>query len=225
MTYPKPLRDPRSSWRRLAIRVGMVVAIVFLLHFLIDWATSVTAEAGNMPMMIGLLALLLLVYALLMAIPFAPGIEVGVSLLMLRGAEIAPFVFTATILGLSVAFLAGRFVPYARLHTVCRDLRLESLGRLLERIDPLDRDQRLSLLSERLPSWMQPMLGRARYLILALLLNLPGNAFLGGGGGLAFIAGFSRLYSPPATLAVMALAVLPVPLTVWLYGAEVLESD
>ena len=212
-----------SSLLRLAKRIAVIAIAVYVLHRLIGWATSVTEASGSMPLMLGLLALLLLTYALLMAIPFAPGIEIGVSLLVLRGAEIAPFVYGATLGGLTLAFLAGRYVPYAWLHGLFWDLRIMSACRLLERLAPLKREERLTLLREHIPGSLQSLTGNGRYLMLAALLNLPGNAILGGGGGLAFIAGLSRVYTTSVTIAVMAAAVLPVPLLVWVYGSGFLE--
>lgn len=214
----------RATMVSLAIRLFVIVAAVWGLHSLIGWVTEVTENTGNKPLMLGLLSLLLLSYALLMAIPFAPGIEIGISLLVLRGAEIAPFVYAATVTGLALAFLAGRYIPYAWLHAIFYDLRLMSACRLLERSAPLDREQRLNLLRERLPGWIGPLIGGGRYLMLAILLNLPGNFVIGGGGGLAFLAGLSRLYGSTPALLTMAIAVLPVPLWVWLYGSDVLKG-
>jgi hypothetical protein len=98
-----------------------------------------------------------------------------------------------------------------------------SACRLLERLAPLKREERLTLLREHIPGSLQSLTGNGRYLMLAALLNLPGNAILGGGGGLAFIAGLSRVYTTSVTIAVMAAAVLPVPLLVWVYGSGFLE--
>lgn len=36
-----------------------------------------------------------------------------------------------------------------------------------------------------------------RYVALAVLLNIPGNVVIGGGGGIAFAAGMTRLFSFP----------------------------
>jgi hypothetical protein len=47
-------------------------------------------------------------------------------------------------------------------------------------------------------------------------LNLPGNTLLGGGGGIALMAGLSGLYPMPAYLTTVAIAVAPVPLLVGL---------
>ena len=79
-------------------------------------------------------------------------------------------------------------------------------------------EDRLATLTTRLPVRLRPLFASGRYVALAVLLNLPGTALIGGGGGIAFIAGFSRLYRPALTMVVMALAVLPVPLAVYLGG-------
>jgi len=51
---------------------------------------------------------------------------------------------------------------------------------------------------------------RYRYLALAVLLNVPGNAVIGGGGGIAMLVGMTRLFSFPAYIATVVLAVSPV---------------
>jgi hypothetical protein len=53
---------------------------------------------------------------------------------------------------------------------------------------------------------------RYRYLALALAVNLPGNVILCGGGGIALMAGLSRLFDPLPFLLTILLAVLPVPM-------------
>jgi hypothetical protein len=49
-------------------------------------------------------------------------------------------------------------------------------------------------------------------------LNVPGNAVIGGGGGIALLAGMSGLVTFPRFLATVSLAALPVPLFVVLAG-------
>ena len=208
---------------RLVLRIAVVLLAVYAIHLLLDWAIARADKVGNMPLMIGILGAVLVSYGLLLAIPFVPGIEIGVSLLILRGAEVAPFVYAATVLGLTVAFLAGRFMPYGWLHAIFLDLRMARACALIERLEPMGREERVQHLKHAVPPWLEPVIGVGRYAILAILLNVPGNALLGGGGGIAFAAGFSRLYGSALTLLVMALAVLPIPLAVWLYGAAVLR--
>ena len=76
-------------------------------------------------------------------------------------------------------------------------------------------EARLKRLQAALPDkWAGPLL-RFRYVALALLINLPGNGLLGGGGGICLMTGLSRMFRRGATLLTIALAVLPVPLVVW----------
>ncbi|UCE30573.1 MAG: hypothetical protein JSW68_10975, partial [Burkholderiales bacterium] len=53
---------------------------------------------------------------------------------------------------------------------------------------------------------------RHRHVALAIALNLPGNALVGGAGGLGMLAGMSGLFSLPRYLLLVALATTPVPL-------------
>ena len=57
---------------------------------------------------------------------------------------------------------------------------------------------------------------RFRWLGLALLINMPGNSVIGGGGGIAMAVGYSRSFTDPAFLACAAVAVAPVPTLVLL---------
>jgi hypothetical protein len=59
---------------------------------------------------------------------------------------------------------------------------------------------------------------------LAIVLNLPGNIVIGGGGGIALMAGASRLYSVPGFLVTIVLAVAPVPLAILVFGKEILSG-
>lgn len=214
----------RQSLPRLLLRIAVVVLAVFAVHLLLEWIMMKTdGSEGNL--MIGLLALVLLAYALLIAVPFVPGVEIGISLMILRGAEVAPFVYLATVIGLLIAFAAGRFLPYDSLHRTFADLRMARVCALLEEIKPLSRARRLALLRQKLPAWASKLTVDGRYLVLALLINLPGNSLIGGGGGISLLAGLSRLFGFPATLLTFAIAVAPVPLGVWLFGLDILGSD
>ena len=209
---------------RLALRVGVIIAAVIAIFQATEWATAMAESTGMQSLMIGTLLVILLLYAALIAIPFVPGIEIGISLLMLKGAAIAPMVYGATVLGLMLAFVMGRLLPYGWIRSTLVDLRLARMSALFERLAPMSRTDRLAVLMERVPHWARPIIGGGRYVLLAALLNIPGSALIGGGGGISFIAGFSRLYRPLLTFFVIALAVLPVPATVWFMGAGALSS-
>ncbi len=210
-----------------AIRVGIVVGIAVGAHFLIQW---VETRAQDLPpnsqgfVLGGILLVVVLAYAVLIAIPFVPGIEIGVSLMMIRGSEVAPVVYLATVLGLVAAFLAGRYLSYDWLHQVLMDLRLKRACNFLERIKGMNRQQRLDTLRGVLPNWAQGFAIKFRYVMLALLINIPGNSLIGGGGGISFLAGLTRLFSPWVTVLAIAVAVAPVPLLVWLYGSGILGA-
>ena len=210
---------------RLSLRILVVAIVVFAIHLMMNWATARAEAAGRDGLMLGVLTALLLAYAILIAIPFMPGIEIGISLLFLKGSSIAPLVFAATVLGLSLALLAGRFTPYRWLHGILADLRLRRASKLVERLASMSREERLEHLAERAPRWLRPFVRTGRYVLLAILINVPGNSVIGGGGGIAFIAGFSRLFRPSIAILVIALAVLPVPLTVWIAGTDTLTQS
>jgi len=44
------------------------------------------------------------------------------------------------------------------------------------------------------------------------ILNPPGNALIGGGGGIGLIAGMSRLYPFPKYILLASIAITPLPL-------------
>lgn len=158
-----------------------------------------------------------LAYAVLLAIPFVPGVEVGLGMMLILGPATYALVYLGTVLGLTLGFAAGRLVPARACARALGALGLERAQDLVLRLAPLDADARQALLLARAPARLLPLLLRHRYLALALALNLPGNALLGGGGGIALIAGMSGLYPWPRYLATVALAVAPVPLLLWLH--------
>jgi len=163
-------------------------------------------------------------YALLLAVPFVPGAEIGIAMMVMLGPSIAVLVYLCTVAGLSLSFAVGRLIPIRILVTTARDFRLEQTARLLESIEPLNRNQRLDLFISLSSKRFLPLLLRYRYLALAVALNLPGNYLVGGGGGIALIAGVSRVYSTPGFLLTILVAVLPVPLAVLIFGSGFLAN-
>ena len=182
--------------------------------------SQVLSPASQSIMLTSLIALLLLSYAVLIAVPFVPGIELGLSLLLLRGAPIAPYVYIATVLGLTLAYLIGRYMPRNWLHQTLLDLRLKSAAAFATSIQAMTPQQRIELMRSRLPDWLGHRLVKWRYLGLAAAINIPGNSVVGGGGGICMVAGLSRIFTPKATLVTIALAVSPVPLLIWFFGIE-----
>lgn len=201
------------------IRLCAILLIAYGIHLLMGWVTGLALFEDDR-LRIGMLVAFLFAYALLISVPFVPGVEIGLSLMVMEGPWIAPLIYVSTVAGLSLAYGAGEWVPYARLHRIFEDLRLKKACRLLEAVEPLSRTERLEALRARAPGWLRPVATRYRYVLLGVLVNLPGNAVLGGGGGILFTAGLSRLFLPVQTVVTILVAVAPVPLAVWLFHID-----
>ncbi len=75
-------------------------------------------------------------------------------------------------------------------------------------------EQRFEVLIEHAPKRVVPVFLKHRYIALIVALNVPGNAVIGGGGGIALLAGMSSLFTFPRFLASVSLATVRVPLVV-----------
>ncbi len=202
----------------------MFVVIVAKLGF--DWLTTQinmleTDQAKQA--MTGLIVAILLGYAVLIAIPFVPGVEIGATVLMVQGAEAAPLVYLATMLGMSLAFLTGQFLSLDWMITRCDTWRMVRLCKLIHRIKETPMDDRLASLKDRLPRWLAPFVVNYRYLSVAIIINTPGSVAIGGGGGIMLASGLSRLFKTGWMMATIALATLPIPLAVWIMGTDILH--
>jgi hypothetical protein len=210
---------------RTALRILCFVALIYAVHLLLNEAMYLTEALPPGPGMTVrslILGATLIVYALLIATPFVPGIEIGISLAMILGPSIAPLLYLATAGGLMLAFLAGRFLPYDWIYRAMLDLRLRRACALLDQIKPLSPQERLDHLRARLPGRIATLMLNYRYLVLAGLINLPGSAIIGGGGGICLLAGLTGLFHLRASLLTIAVAVMPFPLVVWFWGPEFL---
>jgi len=171
---------------------------------------------------LGTIAVVLLVYIVLTAIPFVPGTEIGVGLLMVFGARVAVVVYLSTIAALMLSFTLGRLVSERRLAGWLAGHGFERAARLVETFSNLDLRERDRYLARTAPRRLVPWLTRHRAISLMVLINLPGNTLLGGGGGIALVTGLSKLMNFPQFLGTVALAVAPVPvavvLTSWFGG-------
>jgi hypothetical protein len=221
---PPPIRKalPRT-FLRLAVIVIAALAMNAGMAALLTQIGATNSISGN-SMMTGLLVLALIGYALLIAIPFMPGIEVGIALLLLQGAAIAPFVYVATLAGLFLAFLIGQRVPLKILHNAFRDLHMRRACEMIAKIERTPKSDRLAGLQDRLPKWLGLITVNYRYVMIGALINIPGTFAIGGGGGILMLAGVLRLFHWSGILLTLALATLPIPLTVYLWGADFLNA-
>ncbi len=155
-------------------------------------------------------------YVLLMALPFVPAAEIGLMLMAVFGSQLSLVVYLATLAALLLSFAIGRLVPERVLIATLGRLRLHRARALVAAVEGLSAEARLRYLLESSPSRWLPWLLRHRHFALALAVAMPGNVLIGGGGGIAMVAGLSRLYSLAGFLLAVGVAVAPVPLAVTL---------
>jgi hypothetical protein len=214
-----PVPPPvKTGLLRTVVRLAALAVLAFALHLLFAWAEGYILENEQGWAMPGFLVVALLIYAVLIAIPFVPGIEIGLMVLAAGGGDIAPFVWLATASGLTMAYMVGCKVPYRWLHRVLLDLHLTRACRMLEEFETLSPPERAGFIAAQLPGRYLDWIVRYRYLHLAVLINVPGNSIIGGGGGIAFVSGLSGVFRAPLAVLTLFVATAPVPLTIWLFG-------
>jgi hypothetical protein len=199
------------------LRLAVLAALIAMAWRAGDVVLGELGAAGSPGVLLHTtLAAAILAYVVLMMLPFCPGIEIGLALLVVGGPGMAPLVYLATVAALMLAFLIGRFVPPRIVIEALGLLGLSRARELLLRIEPLGPEQRLCfLLGQERPRLLRWLLEH-RYVAVAIALNAPGNIVIGDGGGIALAAGFSRLFSVRGFALTVMLAVSPVPIAVML---------
>ena len=209
---PVPATMPKL---RLFFKIALVIGFLLVLNF----GGSLLVERINFQlwpqhehMLLTALWFSILVYVLWMALPFVPGIELGLALMVMLGAKGIVLVYLCTLLSLSLSFAIGRLIPLKYFARFLGRLHLGKARDLVLKLEPLNPEEKLDFLLGAAPSKVVPYLLKHRYLMIAIILNLPGNALIGGGGGIGLVAGMSRLYSFPKYLLLVGLAITPLPL-------------
>ena len=112
-------------------------------------------------------------YVVLLAIPFVPGIEISLGLLAALGRDIAPLIYVATIISLTISFLIGRLLPLTAIASAFRFVGLERAEELVKQLAPLNSNQRLAFLLSAAPKRFVSALIKYRYVAIVVLLNIP----------------------------------------------------
>ncbi len=223
-----PPKSPATArYGPFLLKLTGFVLLIVVANMAAEWVVDTLKfeiRPSNENMVHRMVTICAIVYAVLIAIPFVPGVEIGLTLIAMLGPPIVFLVYVSTLAGLSMAFVAGRLIPLTGLIRLLRELHFHRASRLLDTIEPMDREGRLAFLVSKAPNRFVPTLLRHRYLALAIVINLPGNIVIGGGGGIALMAGASKLYSVPGFLATIVLAVAPVPLAILLFGTTVVSG-
>ena len=205
----------------LILKIFLCVCLVILGNYLTQWiieGLNFEITPVNEPTVHRIIVTSMIAYIILMAIPFVPGAEIGLGVMMILGPKIVPLVYLCTLVSLFLSFTVGKFIPDKTLIKFLHDLHLRKASLLLAGLEGLDSRQRFDLLIERSPKKIVPFLLKHRYLALLVIINTPGNIVVGGGGGIAMSAGISRLFTPLLFLLTIAIAVSPIPLFLIIFG-------
>lgn len=212
-----PANRKLAGYLKLFFLIALIVVGNVLTRGLLE-GLEFTIRPANEPMLHRVIVTSMVAYVFLMAIPFVPGVEIGLALMMILGPEIVPLVYGCTLTSLCLGFLVGRFLPETMISRFLMDLRLVRAAGFIDSLRGLDSQERLARLLEKSPQRLVPVLLRHRYLSLMIAINFPGNVVLGGGGGLAMVAGISRLFTIPRYFLLVAVAISPIPLSLLVFG-------
>ncbi len=204
-------------------RLALVIAALIALNYAGGWAVAqinLQIWPRHSDMIDMIIVVVIVAYVLTMMLPFVPGIEIGLALMLFLGSGGIALVYFCTQIALALSFVIGRFVPIRSVAPVLKALNLDRASQMLVELEKVDPAQRVKYLLNRAPrSWVSTLL-RNRYLALAVAINLPGNAAIGGAGGIGAIAGMSRLFRFRHYLLVVLIATTPVPLFLLLTGGS-----
>lgn len=211
----------RTGVWTLLLRLAVLLAVLAGMHFggarLMHWADGYLSDSFARW---GDWALLLwsLIYVLALATPFVPGVEISLAIMVMLGTQGIVAMYLGTLAGLSLGYGVGRLLPMTSLAALLGWLRLRRAQALVQTLAALPREQQLDYLLRIAPTRILPFLLRHRYLALALAFNLPGNALLGGGGGIALLAGLSGQFRYWRYLLMLCVAIAPVPVLMMAAG-------
>ena len=209
----------QSTARTPRTKRFLKISLVFGLLVLLNYGGRMVVEQINFQLwpehenlMITVFWLSVSVYVLWMALPYEPGIEIGMAIMVMLGPKGVVLVYLCTLLSLSLSFALGRLIPLKTFSRFLGWLHLQKAKNLVLQLEPLNSEEKLGFLLRTAPSRIIPYLLKHRYLMIAVALNLPGNVIIGGGGGIGVIAGMSNLCPFPKYLLFVSLAIMPLPI-------------
>jgi hypothetical protein len=120
-------------WRGL-LKIALLVLLIVAANLLAGWMAGLLKFEllpSNEDFVHRMIMTAAVVYAVLLAVPFVPGIEIGLALIAILGPPIVFLVYVSTVAGLSLSFAAGRLISLRGLIRLFDDLRLQRASRLL----------------------------------------------------------------------------------------------
>lgn len=177
-------------------------------------------SAATLPL-VWLLVPVFVVYFITSGLPFVPASEIGFGLLIIFGGEIAPLIVVVSSAGLITSFMIGKFVPKQKLAKLLNWFGFEKAPKFLLKLQDMSTQEKLDHMMQGVSKKWSIALMQYRYLGIIALLNIPGNAVIGGGGGIAFMAGVTGVFSAKGFAISAIIGVMPYPLfffIAWLLG-------
>ena len=207
----------------LIFKIFIFACIIILGSYLSKWVVeglNLEITPVNEPTVHRIIIISMIAYTLLMAMPFVPGAEIGLAVMMILGPKIVPLVYICTLVSLFISFVAGRLIPGNFVINFLHSIHLQKACLMLAELEGLSPQKRFDILLERSPKKIVPYLLKYRYLALLVVINTPGNIVIGGAGGIAMTAGMSRIFTPLLFLFTISIAVSPIPLFLLFFGAN-----
>ena len=156
---------------RRFFKISLIVGFLVL----VNYGGSLVVEQINFQLwpehehlMITVLWFAIVVYVLWMALPFVPGIELGLALMVMLGTRGIVLVYLCTLLSLSLSFTIGRLIPLNGFARFLGWLHLYKAQDLVLQLEPLNSEEKLNFLLRTAPSKVIPFLLKHRYLTIAI---------------------------------------------------------
>jgi len=145
----------RLPWKT-PLRIVLLVLLIVAANFVAAWLASLLkfeVRPSNEDLVHRAIMTAAIVYAVVMAIPFVPGVEIGLSLVGMLGPPIVFLVYVSTVAGLSLSFVIGRIISLRRLINLFETFQLKRASGLVGVLEPMSSEERLAfLVSEKVES-------------------------------------------------------------------------
>lgn len=216
MTMPETSHAPAARAKfKLFLKLALIAGIILAVNYgggTLIRKINIQLWPEHEHLIVTALWLSIGLYILWMALPFVPGIELGLGLMVLLGIKGVILVYLCTLISLSLSFAIGKRIPLNVIARLLGWLRLNKSRDMAHHLKTLSSEQKIDYLLKTAPVRIVPFLLKHRYLMIALVLNLPGNALIGGGGGIGLVTGMSGICSFPKYFLLISVAITPLPL-------------
>jgi uncharacterized membrane protein YdjX (TVP38/TMEM64 family) len=144
---------------RLALMIMIYLGLIIGGGYAGDWISQslqITVYPHNEPMFHKIIMTLIAAYIALTAIPFVPGIEIGLGLIVTFGPPIVPLVYAGSLVALTLSYSVGRLVPEPWLATGFRKVGLLRAEKMMSELSIISPEERVPYLISCAPKKWVP---------------------------------------------------------------------